>query len=46
MEITWNITDMKRDITGIVKIIYYSIAAKDVDSNYEEYRRKSIRYIS
>jgi len=36
MEITWNITDMKRDITGIVKIIYYSIAAKDVDSNYED----------
>jgi|688.fasta_scaffold759221_2 hypothetical protein len=36
MEITWNITDMKRDITGIVKIIYYSIAAKDADSNYED----------
>ena len=36
MEITWNITDMKRDITGIVKIIYYSIAVKDADSNYED----------
>ncbi len=36
MEITWNITDMKRDTTGIVKIIYYSIAVKDADSNYED----------
>jgi hypothetical protein len=42
MEITWNITDMKRDITGIVKIIYYSIAAKDTDSNYEDVYNNTI----
>jgi hypothetical protein len=36
MEITWNITDMKRDISGVVKIIYYSITVKDTDSNYED----------
>jgi hypothetical protein len=42
MEITWNITDMKRDITGIVKIIYYSIAAKDVESNYEDVYNNTI----
>ena len=42
MEITWNITDMKRDITGIVKIIYYSIAIKDADSNYEDVYNNTI----
>ena len=42
MEITWNITDMKRDITGIVKIIYYSIAVKDTDSNYEDVYNNTI----
>jgi hypothetical protein len=27
---------MKRDISGVVKIIYYSITVKDTDSNYED----------